>query len=170
VEARNISHITYTWARMFTDSGYCQWNKWNNLAWKVNRSAALQEIPCILRNLKFYYRIHNSLPPVPVLGQIKPVHALPQNFLNIYFILPPVLRSSKWSLSLTLPYQTHLYTTPPPCFAHPTPIPFFLIRLHDICLVWSINYLVKIQARVIQKFMWYKKSAKYLAKLSLRYI
>ena len=115
---------------------------------KVNRSAALQEIRCTLWNLTFHYCIHNSLPPVHVLSQIKPVHALPQNFLNIYFIFPSVLRSSKWFLSLILPCQTIYTPLSLPCLPHAPPIPLFLIWLHDVYLVWSTECLVKIQARV----------------------
>ena len=155
---------------MFTDSGYCQWNPWNNLAWKFNRSAALQEIPCILYNLTFSYRIHNSLAPIPVLNQIKPVNALPQNFLNVYFIFPSVPRSSKWFLSLILPYQNHLYATSTPCLTHAPPIAIFFTWIHEIYLICSTDYLVKIHARFVHKLMWYKKSATCLAKLVLRYI
>jgi hypothetical protein len=165
-----VEEGTEDWARVFNDSGYCQWNPWNNLAWKVNRSAAFQEIPFILWNLTFHYRIHNSLPPVHVLSQFKPVHTLPQNFLNVYVLFPPLPRSSKWFLSLILPYQTIYTPLFPPCFPHAPPIPFFFIRLRDVYLVWSTEYLVKIQARVIHKFMWFKKRATYLAKLGLRYI
>ena len=38
-------------------------------------SAADQEIPHILWNLKVHYRAHNSLAFAPVLGQISPVRA-----------------------------------------------------------------------------------------------
>jgi hypothetical protein len=53
-------------------------------SWGASRSSASQEIPCILSNPNIHYRVYNSLPPVPVLSQINPVH-IPTHFLKIYF-------------------------------------------------------------------------------------
>jgi hypothetical protein len=44
-------------------------------SWEANRSLDSQEIPHILWNPSFHYRIHNSKPPVPILSQIDPVRA-----------------------------------------------------------------------------------------------
>ena len=44
-------------------------------SWEDNRPLAGQEIPRILWNPKFRYRIRTIPPPVPVLSQIKQFHA-----------------------------------------------------------------------------------------------
>ena len=55
-------------------------------SWEANQSSASQEIPCILWNLKVRYRIHNCLPPVPILSQIGPVHTRTSHFLFSHIV------------------------------------------------------------------------------------
>jgi hypothetical protein len=44
-------------------------------SWETNSFSASRKIPHILRNREVYYRIHKGPPPVPILGQLNPVHA-----------------------------------------------------------------------------------------------
>jgi hypothetical protein len=81
-------------------------------SWEANRFSASQ-ILRILWNPKFPSRIHKCPPPV-VLSQINPAHSATPHFLKIRLniTLPSTPGFSKWSVSLRLPQQNPVYTSP----------------------------------------------------------
>ena len=83
-------------------------------SWEANWSAVSQEIPRILWNLKVHHRTHKRTPPVPILGQLYPVHTPTSYFPNIHpnIILPSTPGSPQWCRSLCFPTKT-LYTPLP---------------------------------------------------------
>ena len=84
--------------------------------WETDRFAASQEIPRILWNPKFHYRIHKCPPPVHNIKQVDPFSSPTLHFLkfHINIILPSKPGSSKWSLSFRFPHQNPVYASPLP--------------------------------------------------------
>jgi hypothetical protein len=82
-------------------------SKEHSPSWEANSFSASQEIPRILWNPEVHYRIHKSLPPVPTLSQLNPVHT-PYNSLKVHFNI--ILRSSLGLPSGRLPSGLPLVT------------------------------------------------------------
>jgi hypothetical protein len=56
--------------------------------------AATQELPSILWNPKYQYRVHRSPSWVHILSHINPIHTIPSYFSKIYFDI--VHRPTSW--------------------------------------------------------------------------
>jgi hypothetical protein len=54
-------------------------------SWQAAIRSATAEVPNILWNPVVHCRVHKSLPPVPILKQINPVHTTPSYFSKIHF-------------------------------------------------------------------------------------
>jgi hypothetical protein len=91
-------------------------------SWEANRFVAIQEIPSILWNPKFHYRIHNCPPPISLLSQPNPVHTPTSHFLKIHrnIKLPSTPGSSQGSISLGFPHQNSIHAS---LLSHPCYIP-----------------------------------------------
>jgi len=82
-------------------SVFC-WFLLHTLLGKIIAPQQVRKFPCILRNMKVQYRIHNSPSLASVLNEISP---RPPNRFNIHFniILPSTPTFYNYSLSLRSP-------------------------------------------------------------------
>jgi hypothetical protein len=104
------------------------WNK--ALLEKLIVHSDSQEITRLFWNLKVHYRVHKSLPMVPILCKMNLIHSFELCFpkIHVNIILPSIPRSVEWSLPFRLCNQN---------FVH---ISYFSI---SSSLIWSSSYLVK---------------------------
>jgi len=120
-------------------------------SWEANISSGSQEIFQIVWNPKVHYHIHKHLPPVPILSLINPIHNCSFQFLNIHFniFLPPMPRSSMYSLSLRSVYQHPACTSPVSHTCHMPHSSRFSIQtqheLNNSCFSWTSAFKCYIQ-------------------------
>jgi len=108
---------------------------------KLIASQLAKKFPKILWNPKVHYRRHKCPPPVPILGQLDPVHTPTSQFLKIdrNINLPSRLGSAKWPLSLRFPYQNSVYASIFPCTRY-IPRPSHYSRFcHPNNMWWAVQ-------------------------------
>jgi hypothetical protein len=63
-------------------------------SWEDTSLSATQEFPNILPNPKVYYRVHKSLPLVPILRHTNSVHKIQSYFFKVDFNIILLLTST----------------------------------------------------------------------------
>ena len=95
----SLTHSLTPWSRILLE--------------KLTSSQLVKKFSAFYGTPGVHYRLYKSPPPVPILSQIVPVHALTSYIVKIHLdiILPSTTGSSKWSLSVRFPRQHPVYTS-----------------------------------------------------------
>jgi hypothetical protein len=107
-------------------------------SWEVANCAATQELPRVLWNTKFHYRVHKSPSLVPILSQINTIHTISSDLSKIHFniVHPPTSSPSQLSLSFWVSHQYPIWFFFVPiratCHAH-----LILLDLVILIMLWE---------------------------------
>ena len=89
-----------------TGTNFSSYYMEQNHSWEASWFSAGENIPRVLWNPKFRYRMHKCPPTAPIVSQIYPVHSLTFHFLKIHLNISSRLR-------LYLPSRLFLSGCPP---------------------------------------------------------
>jgi hypothetical protein len=111
-------------------------------SWETTNCAATQEIPSILLNPKVHYRVNKSLPLVPILSQVNPLHTIPLYLSKIHFniVHPPTLYVLVFPSGLTTNILYAFLFSPHSCY---TPCPSHPPRLDHSTYAWKRAQVMK---------------------------
>jgi hypothetical protein len=119
-----------------------------DIIWKADLSLSLsKKYPAFLWNPKVHFRVYTSPPLDTILSQLNPVRPIDTYLPNLHlkFIIPPMPRSSQWSLAFG-PYNQNPVNTSPSPMRATYPVHLILRNISNCPLIKSNNYYKNIRS------------------------